>query len=57
MPVYSAEFEEKSFEAIFNREIQIIDAAFWAPGQVLEGKLGFDMAGFTGDVRLRSLSH
>jgi hypothetical protein len=39
-----ADFEEKSFEVAANFELGLLGSAvdFWAPGQVLEGVLGFD---------------
>lgn len=55
MPLHPAEFEERSFEAYFNQEMRVIETNFWVPGQVLEGKLGFDVAAFTDDIHLRSL--
>jgi hypothetical protein len=40
------EFEEKSYEAAANGELRLASPYFYAPGQVAEGILGFDLASF-----------
>mgnify|MGYP000615868051 CR=1 FL=1 len=40
----AAEFEEKEYECFFNGELAAINRQIWSPGQVLEGKIGFDGA-------------
>lgn len=47
------DFEEKTFEVAANHELGQLTPTidFWAPGQVLEGVLGFDvMAELSGDL-------
>ena len=39
-----AEFEEKEFERFFNDQMVVVDRQCWSPGQVLEGRIGFDSA-------------
>lgn len=39
-----AEFEEKEYECFFNGELAVINRQIWSPGQVLEGRIGFDGA-------------
>jgi hypothetical protein len=44
-----AGFEEREYEHPLYQELQAHDRPLWAPGQVLEGRVGFDRALFVGD--------
>lgn len=39
-----AEFEEKEYERYFNNHLVVVNNQCWSPGQVLEGRIGYDGA-------------
>lgn len=44
-----AEFEEREFETALYNQLQVYNRRVWAPGQVLEGQIGFDYSAFVED--------
>ena len=42
-----ATFEEKTFESYFNSELDRKSDIYFPPGQVLEGKVGFDSSSYS----------
>ena len=52
-----AEFEEKEYERYFNDHLSIVDRQCWSPGQVLEGRIGFDGAAMVSPHLLFDLFH
>jgi len=44
-----AEFEEREYETALYNQLQVSNRRVWAPGQVLEGQIGFDYSAFVDD--------